>query len=945
MNTLETLKRLAGRGPTGNRWFKVNLHVHGQGNDPAEIVKCVRAAEIDLILITDHQTFQYYNGISAAADTPGRPLTVLPGMEITTQEGVHILAAFPETQSDRDRTRFEGWLEIPGTGDTTRASKCSLEHIAKAVEDIGGIIAVPHPKSPKTGMLDSSRKLSTKVDWLESGHIRLFQCDEDTVQYIHRDAKGHFVNRYVLASARPQHIETSSYCLAPFNKSDAHTAEEVGNGCSWFRMSETTAEGLKQVACEPHTRIQRYAPEERATDCLLALSLTGGYFTGESFFFSDALNCIIGQNYAGKSSVLDFVRFALGQERHIQDEDDRQRFLGRLNGILQQDGMVELCLRKAGEFFVARRTFSPVATGTGPRYRIESCDTSPIFYRFDSVTHQLDPIDELEFPFELYEQGRINRLRSDLARQLEMLDEFARVSTIKEKRHDVLSQLSKSAERLAPLYEERERLSSQVAGLSELEKELTEKEKHLPGEEEKKWSVAQQSVDDLETVVTSLREGAERLNAIQKQDPVEEGGEFDALFGHEAPGEIDPEKVVHSALIEEWRTSVIAGLKRLEKLRKDIAAAVHSVVTESVAYRERWKELSSAHKTEIAATLAKAGVESPKELLERVAHLRSQINTIKTKSRPRLAKLATSIDREETDRQGLLTKLKTLNVQIISKRQEKAASLTRDLEEQIKVVLRPSADDTAYLAVLQDLTTQQNIRRDQLPFVTSKLTPLELAEALVRSGKVGEGDNARELRSVCSITEHTQKVLCHIADDINKLNRLQTIIVEDVPEILVRRRGEDSYANLRTELSPGEQSAALLMLALQTRSLPLILDQPEDELGYDYVVHLVVPSLLRAKFTRQVIVVTHNANIAVLGDADYVTKLENRPTPEGSRHCSPGVAGSFEDSAVTNALLDLEGGVQAFQFRLRRYSLPKTAKTDTINLLKPGIGKEDDGDA
>ena len=292
------------------------------------------------------------------------------------------------------------------------------------------------------------------------------------------------------------------------------------------------------------------------------------------------------------------------------------------------------------------------------------------------------------------------------------------------------------------------------------------------------------------------------------------------------------------------------------------------------------------------------------------------------------------IDRAETTRTALLRKLRTLNVGITARRQDRASALTRELNDQIRIVLHPSADDSSYREVLEDLTAQQRLRGEQLPLVTGKLTPLDLAEACLRSGKIGTDADASDLRQLCGITEHSQTVLCRIADEIEKLNRLQTTIVQDVPEILVKRRGEDNYASLRTELSPGEQSAALLMLALQTHSLPLILDQPEDELGYDYVVHLVVPALLYAKSVRQVLVVTHNANIAVLGDADFVCKLENHPSDEGSRHCAARVSGAFENPAITNALLDLEGGQRAFQFRLHRYALPRSSKPDATRVAK-----------
>jgi hypothetical protein len=243
--------------------------------------------------------------------------------------------------------------------------------------------------------------------------------------------------------------------------------------------------------------------------------------------------------------------------------------------------------------------------------------------------------------------------------------------------------------------------------------------------------------------------------------------------------------------------------------------------------------------------------------------------------------------------------------------------------------LAERADTAAFLEALNSLTTRvtnrdrkiQN-RDSQLAQIVEGISPIHLARALTAGGCVGDGEETETLQVRCGITKNTQDILCHIAADIKLLNELQTVIVEDTPQILVRRRGETTYADLCTGLSPGEQSAAILTLALQTRGMPLILDQPEDELGYSYVVHLIVPKILEAKASRQLIMVTHNANVPVLGDADYVTQMENRPQEDGGRRCIAATVGSFETPAVTKALVELEGGPAAFQFRQHRYGLP-----------------------
>src|SRR3989442_10207162 len=92
---------------------------------------------------------------------------------------------------------------------------------------------------------------------------------------------------------------------------EARKAAENREGCSWFRMSEATIAGLEQVACEPWTRIARKAPRKDDVDCIMGIRIEGGYCDGQAFVFNECLNCIIGPNHAGKSAVLDFVRFAL----------------------------------------------------------------------------------------------------------------------------------------------------------------------------------------------------------------------------------------------------------------------------------------------------------------------------------------------------------------------------------------------------------------------------------------------------------------------------------------------------------------------------------------------------------------------------------------------------------------------------------------------------------
>lgn len=863
--------------------------------------------------------------MNAAAAAAGRPLTVLPGIEITSQEGVHVLGLFPASYSSESRTAFLGWLEIPGSGDTRIASRRSLAEIFGKLEEQGGLTIIPHPFSQGMGLLDSARKISTREEWLESGHVRLIQIsDWDKIKYIARDSTGNWVNRFVLASASPEQICSSRYCLAPFNRTDAHQPSDIENGCSWFRMAEASIDGLKQVACEPKARIALSQPNPARNNAILGVKVFGGYSDGQFFKFSDAMNCIIGQNYAGKSAVFDFLRFVLGAENEV-DDTLRNNLMSRLYGILTPGGSVEAYVRQEQEFYALKRKFDPVSQPGSDTLR---CDEPFLAYRYDRLQDSLIRVDDFRFPVEVYEQHRISRLRDDVARQLDMLDEFAGVAALKTRRADIIDSLNKSAAALAPLYEECDRLRSDVGNLSQFEQELADKEKLIPGDEEQAWA-------NSATVVQRLKDTVEDLVQISQLVPdptiprLTRSTQLEQLFTQTVPS-ITEEPQIHPEVGAELSRALRTAIDSIEAARIAIVAAVETLRQSTLSLETGWGEKKRDHDDSVRAKLRIAGVESPQEIIDCVQFLRAQIDNIKTKRQPRLSEICGSIDQHEGTRVELLANLETTLSEIGAIRQEKATELTESVSGQVRISITRNGDTALYAQVLDELCSEiasrdsriQN-REGQLSRVVSQVTPIQLARTLAAKGGIMKSDGTQtNLQDLCGITEHTENFLCRIADDIIRLNKLQTVETPDVPEIQVQRTGEATFADLRTGLSPGEQSAAILTLALQTRSMPLILDQPEDELGYSYVVHLIVPKILQAKFSRQLLVVTHNANIPVLGDADYVLKMENQPRAPTGRACVVAESGCFELPAITNALVELEGGHRAFEFRQHRYAVP-----------------------
>lgn len=121
------------------------------------------------------------------------------------------------------------------------------------------------------------------------------------------------------------------------------------------------------------------------------------------------------------------------------------------------------------------------------------------------------------------------------------------------------------------------------------------------------------------------------------------------------------------------------------------------------------------------------------------------------------------------------------------------------------------------------------------------------------------------------------------------------------------------------QMSPGQRGALLLIfyLLVDTDPTPLILDQPEENLDNQTVYSMLVPIIQRAKERRQIIMVTHNANLAVCCDAEQILHAEfNRVDQFALTYSS----GALESSHINKSVLNvLEGTTPAFDNRRGKY--------------------------
>lgn len=121
------------------------------------------------------------------------------------------------------------------------------------------------------------------------------------------------------------------------------------------------------------------------------------------------------------------------------------------------------------------------------------------------------------------------------------------------------------------------------------------------------------------------------------------------------------------------------------------------------------------------------------------------------------------------------------------------------------------------------------------------------------------------------------------------------------------------------QLSPGERGALLLIfyLLLDKNDIPLILDQPEDNLDNNSVANILVPFIRRAKLDRQIIMVTHNPNLAVVADAEQVIHVN---IDKNKDNIFSYKSGSIENRDINKCIVKVhEGTMPAFNKRKHKY--------------------------
>jgi len=247
--------------------------------------------------------------------------------------------------------------------------------------------------------------------------------------------------------------------------------------------------------------------------------------------------------------------------------------------------------------------------------------------------------------------------------------------------------------------------------------------------------------------------------------------------------------------------------------------------------------------------------------------------------------------------------------QVSVMRDEVASELQHEAGERVRIRVMRNADHMSYQEMLVDGLKGARVRnQNEILATLMQFRPEQLAQ-LIQSNDL---DSFEELTHFGS--ERSRKILDAFRESVDPLALEITAIEDRIAIELNVATGGRAHFKDASDLSRGQKCTALLPILLARRDNPLIIDQPEDNLDNHFIFETVVNAVQRMKRRRQMIFITHNANIPVLAEAELVLVMT-----------SDGRVGTIEKRGTVDEcreqIIDLlEGGREAFELRSKRYA-------------------------
>lgn len=905
------------------KWWRFDFHSHTPASDdygkgveqatyrqisPEEWLLNYMRKGIDCVAVTDHNSGVWIDPLKhalqylASQQHPDyRPLYLFPGVEISVQGGIHILAIFDRNKTTADIDFLLGAINYHGI--RGKSDACTMRSASDVIDEItrlGGFAIPAHVDQVKGLFEEFSGTTLNQV--LRNKNVFAMEMVDTTYEKpaLYIDGKFNWSEVLGTDSHHPEGSEGDCY---------------PGSRFTWVKMSEPSYDGLRLALIDGALSLKRsdqYTEDPNTYGSIVIENIVvdNAKYLGKEQSFSCQLNpwlnTIIGGRGTGKSTALEFLRIALERAHEIPQslEEEFSKYRQKSNnrqdeGLLTPSSIIRIEIRKDGaRFRVTRSEIDNTCI-------IEEEEETGIWRVSEGDIAQ-------RFPIRIYSQKQIFELAKHPQALLRIIDDSPAVNY-----RDWKVEWDALVSRFLSICAQGRVVKSGIQEESTIKGQLQDTKRKLGVFEQsgysailKNYQFKQNQKNAINSWENLWDNTAERVRAISKELSLPD---LDLQFFDADRGE-DNELLI-----------AIKGVRAsFEKIQDEI----NTISQQLEEIKVRWNKTRSD--LEISKQIVKSDQEYS-DLRERLteadagaptaySYLVKQRQDLEEKLKG-FNKKREILEQYKQDAINCLQEIGEHRVKITELRRKfLEATLAKNPYVQIEII--PYGNKVAVEEELRNLIDRNNGGFDRdIGVVDGKEGILSM---LYQANGKSMEEKIKELKSLlCAIRKNDEVAMENVKDrrfavhiqslQPEQMDRIRCWFPEDSLDVKFSLKEGRGFKPVE-QGSPGQKTAALLAFILSYGNEPLILDQPEDDLDNHLIYDLIVSQLREIKQRRQILVVTHNANIVVNGDAENVIALDIK---KGQTRIV--TQGGLQDSSIRNEICRImEGGKEAFDQRYKR---------------------------
>ncbi|NNB05472.1 AAA family ATPase [Pseudomonas fragi] len=928
----------------GSRWWKFDFHTHtptstdtpwhrliGQPEalTPEQWLLKYMAAEIDCVAVTDHNSGGWIDELKATysemleSQPQGfRELHLFPGVEISVSGGIHLLAIFDPSATTSTIDSILAVVGYSGTkGDSDGVSEKSATEVVQAIIKLGGLPIPAHADQSK-GLLQLEEGSHTRAVF-DSNTLRqvLSQTGILAMEVVNRE------------TAKPTVYTQSGVRWTEVIGSDCHSFKDSyrslpGSKFTWVKMTKPSLEGLRLALLDGEGVSVRHCddgvfdPFRRPEHFIESIQIANTRAMGNGkkpalLTFNPYFNALVGGRGTGKSTVIHALRLVYRREGDLSKLDPKSEpseTFERFNKVAKS--------RNDEGGLKAETALELILSRDGVRHRLQWQQIEPEvtveeWVAGGWVASSSQAITGQRFPIRLFSQGQIASLAGNGQQaMLDVIDAAAGTDNAKESFQEAKRAFFSSRAQLREVSGRLKGRDANNISLADVQRKLQRFEAAQHAGILNAYQRVNRQSHEIDRQFESQVAFAERIESLAKALVMEDLS--DESFDRTDDAEILSVMQKLSGAIADAGKQIRAVAERLTSSAEDVKAELSTST-----WKGHFDQTLLAYER-LKVELLEQGVSDPSE------HGRL------VQERQRLEAEAKRFDGFQKQRDELLELIKGQWHKVLEARRGVSETrhdfLQRTLAENpfVRIELIPyGAEPESIERSLRSVLGVFDKYNDDIYSAAQGETPakgviadLLVVAALERSDvaayEAGLQSLQRRLIQGCGprtdLSSWFSKFLAGVTEKRPEFHdEILCWFPEDNLRIEYSRKGDGQDFLPIGQASAGQRAAAMLAFLLAHGDEPLVLDQPEDDLDNHLIYDLVVKQIRANKLRRQLIIVTHNPNIVVNGDAEMLYTLDF------NHQCYVKHQGSLQEKPMREEVCRImEGGREAFERRYQR---------------------------